>query len=113
MARPLSGDHDRLVNSHKIEIKLSTLWESGVYKFQQLRDQDYEYALLLGVSPQIAHAWLVPKTVAMQRSTPQHGGARGTDTRWISFPAASPPEWLLKFGGSLSSCIDVVRTTLG
>jgi hypothetical protein len=51
---PLSGDHDRVVNGHKIEFKMSTLWEQGNCVFQQFRDQDYEYAFLLGISPTIA-----------------------------------------------------------
>jgi hypothetical protein len=34
---------DRVIAGKRVEIKFSTLWESGVYKFQQIRDQDYEY----------------------------------------------------------------------
>ena len=41
-----SGDSeaDLVLSGHRIEIKFSTLWGSGVYTFQQLRDQNYEYA---------------------------------------------------------------------
>jgi len=109
---PLSGDHDRLVNGRKVEIKMSTLWEGGTYVFQQLRDQDYECAFLLGISPTIAHAWLLPKSVAFARSVPQHGGARGSDTRWLSFAASAPPDWLDEYGGSLSECVAVLASVL-
>lgn len=99
--RPLSGDHDRVVSGQKVEIKFSTLWAQGDYVFQQLRDQDYEVVVLLGVSPTAAHGWVVPKAVAMEYSVPQHGGARGSDTRWLRFRAASPPSWMSEFGGEL------------
>lgn len=101
MVRPLSGDHDRVVSDRKVEIKFSTLWEQGDYVFQQLRDQDYELVVLLGVSPTAAHGWVVPKVVAMANSRPQHGGARGSDTRWLRFRAANPPPWMSEFGGEL------------
>src|SRR6266702_6368083 len=40
---------DRIVDGTNIEIKFSTLWKSGGYKFQQLRDQDYESVFCLGI----------------------------------------------------------------
>ncbi|MDA8399734.1 MAG: hypothetical protein M0008_06755 [Actinomycetota bacterium] len=49
-----------------MEIKVSTLWQSGVYKFQQIRDQEYDYLLYLGVPPFDAHAWLLPKSVLFE-----------------------------------------------
>jgi hypothetical protein len=97
--RPLSGDHDRLVNGRKTEIKFSTLWAGGDYVFQQLRDQDYELLVLAAVSPAAAHGWVVPKAVGIKRSIPQHGGARGSDTRWLRFRASARPPWLAEFGG--------------
>lgn len=112
VAGPSNAGHDRLVAGHKVEIKFSTLWEQGDYVFQQLRNQDYEYALLLGVSPLTAHAWLVPKSQALSSSVPQHGGSVGTDTRWIRFAAASPPPWLEPFGGDLERARQVIRTAL-
>lgn len=99
VGRPVSGDHDRVVNDRKIEIKFSTLWEGGDYVFQQLRDQEYELVILLAVSPAAANGWVVPKAVAIERSVPQHGGARGSDTRWLRFKAAAPPTWLAEYGG--------------
>ena len=89
-----NSDCDRVVNGVKIEIKFSTLWRSGGYVFQQIRDQDYSHVLCLGISPQDAHAWFVPKEVMREHAVPQHGGKKGTDTKWLSFQAAAPPLWL-------------------
>lgn len=97
------------MNGRAVEIKLSTLWDQGVYKFQQLRDQDYEFVLLLGLSPTVAHSWCVPKGDAITNSIPQHGGAAGSDTRWISFRAESPPPWLNPFGGELDAAVAVLE----
>ena len=37
------------------------------YKFQQLRDQNYEFAICLGISPFSAHCWVLPKAEIMDR----------------------------------------------
>lgn len=101
VSRPSSGEHDRIVNRSKVEIKFSTLWEQGEYVFQQLRDQDYDFLLMLGVSPAIAHGWIVPKWDAFDHAVPQHAGASGSDTRWIHLRPTHPPAWLADFGGAL------------
>jgi hypothetical protein len=108
---PASSGHDRIVEGRSVEIKMSTLWGSGDYVFQQLRDQDYEFVILLGISPPVAHVWIVPKHVAWEAATPQHGGAEGTDTRWIHIRADQPPEWLAPFGGSLETAAEVAEST--
>ena len=95
-----------------MEIKFSTLWASGVYKFQQLRDQDYDFAICLGISPFDAHCWVISKAVLRQHvigHTPQHIGRGGTDTFWISFPSLTPPSWLEACGGSLASAFQVLE----
>lgn len=109
---PLSSGHDRTVEGVPTEVKFSTLWKSGEYVFQQLRDQDYTHALLLGISPSRASAWFTPKDVAFGNAVPQHGGSKGVDTRWIRFLASSPPAWLADYGGSLEDCADVLERTL-
>lgn len=107
---------DLVLNGHRIEVKFSTLWEGGNYTFQQLRDQNYEFAFFLGLSPFAAHGWFVSKMVLRQHvigHTPQHAGKTGSDTFWISFPANNPPNWLAPFGGSISQVYEVIRRTLG
>jgi hypothetical protein len=100
---------DRVVNGVNVEIKFSTLWKSGGYTFQQLRDQDYKYLFFLGLSPSTVHAWFIPKHVAWSHSVSQHGGKEGTDTRWLSFPADAPSRWLEEFGGTLDQALAVMR----
>ena len=114
--RPKSGsDHDRVINGHRIEIKLSTLWaKNGHYKFQQIRDQEYDYLLCLGISPNEAHCWLIPKSeVHLKREgvSHQHGGKRGRDTLWLDFPADKPPKWLESYGGTLDNVMELMRKT--
>ena len=109
-APPHSGC-DRVVNGINMEIKFSTRWEHGGYVFQQLRDQDYASVFCLGVSPNDVHAWLIPKAVAWEHAVPQHGGKIGTDTKWLSFPADNPPQWIAPYGGSLADVLRVVKTS--
>lgn len=109
-----SGDSeaDRVIAGRRVEIKFSTLWESGVYKFQQLRDQNYEHAVCLGLSPFDAHCWVISKTVLRGHvigHTPQHTGRGGTDTFWLSFDAGNPPAWLRACGGRLADAFDILR----
>lgn len=99
------SEADRVIGGRRVEIKFSTLWANGGYTFQQIRDQNYEFAICLGVSPFDAHSWVIPKAVLLQHvigKTPQHRGRAGTDTFWLSFPATSPPCWLSPHGGPLS-----------
>ncbi len=101
---------DRIVNGINLEIKFSTLWKSGGYKFQQLRNQDYEFVFCLGISPEQVHAWLVPKAVAWEHAIPQHGGSVGTDTKWLGFQADNPPHWMSEYGGSLGDVLSLLKT---
>ena len=102
------SDADRVIAGRRMEIKFSTLWESGVYTFQQIRDQNYEYVFCLGISPFAAHAWVIPKPIIQQHAGFQQGGQRGNDTRWLSFPATDPPPWLADYGGTLAQALEVL-----
>jgi hypothetical protein len=113
-----STDYDRAIEGLKVEIKFSTLWtDNEIFKFQQLRDQDYDYCFMLGISPFDAQAWFIPKAeLANDRPpalVPQHGGARGQDTKWLSFTAASPPSWMGQFGGRLSEVHRLIELAAG
>jgi hypothetical protein len=103
--RSPNSQADRIIEGHRIEIKFSTLWKTGVYKFQQIRDQDYDYCFCLGVSPFDAHAWLLSKATLYEHvigHMGQHTGAAGTDTAWLSVEAAAPLDWLAASGGRLA-----------
>lgn len=106
VTRTGDSDADRLIEGLRVEIKFSTLWtDTGIYKFQQIRDQQYEYCFCLGVSPDSVGAWFIPKSVLMTNRppelVPQHGGSDGVDTKWLSFKASAPPAWLEPYGGTL------------
>jgi len=102
VTRPANSGCDIVVNGVNLEVKFSTLWKSGGYTFQQLRDQDYAFVFCLGISPKAVHAWLLPKQVAWDHGIPQHGGSKGLDTRWLTFQADNPPPWIRLYGGDLA-----------
>lgn len=115
-----SPDHeaDRIVNGRRVEIKMSTLWrDSGSYRFQQLRDQNYEFALCLGISPFDAHCWVLPKSIIMDQWGNgikfQHGGSSGNDTAWLSVDPGKVPQWLYRRGGRLSDAVPIVGSLTG
>lgn len=111
--RSNTTDYDRIVNGHRVEIKFSTLWTSGVYKFQQIRDQDYDHMMCIGISPWDASLWVLPKSVLLEKvigTMGQHTGASGTDTAWLSFPATEPLEWMKPYGGRLSAAWEVIES---
>lgn len=109
--RSPDSDADRIIAGRRVEIKFSTLWKNGTYTFQQIRDQDYEYSIFLGLSPFSARCWVIPKEVLLQQLPGQHGGSAGTDTRWLrNVNPDLPPNWIGPFGGSLSEAHDVLRS---
>ncbi len=117
--RSPDSDADRLIEHKRVEIKFSTLWKRGSYKFQQLRDQNYELAICLGVSPFGAHCWVLPKAEVLRqwRETgnlhSQHGGAGGTDTAWFTVDPGAVPSWLREYGGRLRDAIGVLSKLTG
>ena len=110
--RSPDSEADMLVNGHRIEVKLSTLWSAGFYKFQQIRDQNYEYAICLGISPFEAHCWVVSKTL-LERYVighmGQHTGAKGKETSWITIKPDNIPDWLTSCGGTLAQAYEVLK----
>ena len=109
---PPNSDSDRVIGGLRAEIKGSTLWAAGGFKFQQIRDQEYDIAICLGISPFDAQCWAIPKEVLLsypEGVTSQHGGQAGRDTAWLGFQADSPPDWLRDWGGRLSHAYAVLR----
>jgi hypothetical protein len=107
------SDADMLINGHRVEIKFSTLWEIGIYKFQQIRNQNYEYAVCLGVSPFEAHCWVISKKILKEHvigHLGQHTGAKGQDTAWLTVNPQNPPEWLSNCGGKLEDAYKVLKS---
>jgi site-specific DNA-methyltransferase (adenine-specific) len=101
---------DLLINGHRCVIKFSFLWETGYYKFQQIRNQNYEYLICLGISPSEAHCWVIKKNYALQHSTSQHGGAKGSGTNWFQVNPQRPDEWLALYGGTFNEAYKVMKS---
>ena len=109
---PPNSDSDKVIGGLRTEIKGSTRWEGGGFRFQQLRDQEYDIVVCLGILPFDAKCWVIPKGVLMgfpEGVTPQHGGQGGRDTKWLNFPADAPPSWLSEWGGRLSEAYTTLR----
>jgi hypothetical protein len=104
-----SGRILRVDNKTTIAVKFSMEWEEGRFVFEQIKDQKYDFLFCLGVQPDAAHAWLIPKTALHTGSTwieqdglrPQHTGVLGNETAWLSVNPTTPYGWLSEFGGTL------------
>lgn len=119
VVRSPDSQADRIINGKRAEVKFSTLWKGGFYKFQQLRDQNYEFAVCLGVSPFSAHCWVIPKTTILGEwgagngLQSQHGGSAGKDTAWLSVTPGRVPPWLNSCGGLLSDAAKCIAAVTG
>ena len=110
VAQALSSEHDFRCQDKRVENKFSTLWETGVYKFQQIRDQDYDVALLLGLSPHVAHMWCIPKQALMSAWSRgdlvgQHGGSGAKETAWLEVRPGAPPAWMAAYGPDIMTAL--------
>ena len=108
------SDADRIINGLRVEIKSSTLWKSGIYKFQQLRDQAYDVVICLGLSPHDVHCWVLSKEAILAQwksggIESQHGGRQGTDTAWLEVNPDTPQIWLTPQEGRPSDAINILR----
>lgn len=90
----------------------------GTTTFQQLRDQNYDFILCFGLSPLDAHCWLLPKKEVLYRwnlqdgIVPQHRGATGKDTAWLSFTPNNAPKWMENYGGQLTNSKEILKRYL-
>lgn len=95
-----STEHDCRVNGHRVEVKLSTSYDTAdpalaTVKWLQLRPQhDYAIVALLAICPTHVHLWLVSKKTALRHSTGQHGGQDAVETRQVEVDPDNPPRWL-------------------
>lgn len=115
--RPNDSEADRVIEGIRVEIKGSMLWKSGIYKFQQIRNQNYRFIVCLGISPNDAHCWIIPKSVVMELwkegiVKTQHGGQGGSDTAWFTVKPQNTPDWLSSCGGTLLNALTVFESLL-
>jgi hypothetical protein len=105
--RSPDSDADRIIEGQRTEVRFSTLWRNGLYVFQQIRDQNYDALICLGVAPFDAHAWVFTKDqIPFDRLPHQHGGNRGRDTWWMQINPADPPDWTRGQSGRLRALRD-------
>lgn len=93
------------LNGIMIQVKFSTLWDSGYYRFQQIRDRDYDYCLCFGLAPMDMNAWLIPKEALdlhVIGTKGQHTGAGSDETWWLEISPTIQEPWLSDFGNQLA-----------
>jgi site-specific DNA-methyltransferase (adenine-specific) len=100
------------INGARFATKFSTLWSGGNYKFQQIRDQDYEFIICLGISPATAHCWIFKKEYILEHAKVQHKGAKGSEY-WLSINPRQPQDWLIQSGGSLPEAYKAILKLVG
>ncbi len=108
------------VNKRSIRVRTSLMWGGGDFKFEQFRDTDFDFVFCLGLYPESAYGWLIPKGELIQNGnlqdreglTPQHGGQAGTEDFWLSINTSSTPAWLEPYGGSIDAISKVLRRNL-
>ncbi|MFJ6269240.1 hypothetical protein ACIQG8_04535 [Pseudarthrobacter oxydans] len=99
------------IEGHLVAIKMSTLWEGAEFKFQQIRDEAYDFVLFVGICPQDVYAWIIPKDVILYNlrgSSGQHTGKRASETFWETVRPAAPPRWMSPYGNRLSDVRDLI-----
>jgi hypothetical protein len=94
-----------VINGNRFASKFSTLWSEGSYKFQQIRNQGYDYLICLGISPLEAHCWVFTREYVLENVTPQHKGAEN----WITIDPNNPPSWAEKCGGTLDQAFAILK----
>lgn len=113
VSRCNDSEADMMINGHRVEVKFSTLWAAGFYKFQQIRDQNFEYAVCLGISPSNAHCWVLSKQVLKALvigHMGQHTGSGGKETAWITINPEDPPSWVQMYGGDLEKAYFILKS---
>lgn len=106
-AHPSTAGHDLTAAGTDIAVKLSTRWDNGTYVFQGLRATGYETLALLGLSPDRAHLWFLPRALALQ-----HAAATGGQGAWLTLDADQPPSWAAQYGGDPQDAITALTAEL-
>jgi len=105
-----------------VQSRFSTGWSQGGFKFQQLRNDRYDAVFCLGITPQKAYAWVIPKSAIFDQTgfllkkpglTTQHKGKRGSDTAWITIDLTALPAWMSACGGTVSEALDILAALVG
>jgi hypothetical protein len=76
-----------------VQVKSSTLWSAGEYRFQAVRPGHHTHLALLGISPHRAHLWVLPSGLALAH----RDNVRG-DAGWITLTPTRPAAWTHPYG---------------
>lgn len=108
------------VNGKTLQVRTSTGWSGGGFKFQQLRNENYSAVFCLGITPSKVFAWVIPKGVIFKADgaiwkkdglTPQHKGKGGSGTAWINVDVGSIPSWMTQYGDSIAAAMAVLKAS--
>lgn len=109
------------IDGTNIISRSSMIWETGDWKFQQVRDTNFDFLFCLGLLPHSASAWLMPKSelyLADGSLTDrpgwaiQHGGQTGTEDAWLNVDPTNVQPWLNQFGGDVSHMSHILSQSL-
>ena len=105
-----NADSNLSIHGKAIALKFATLSEKGKYIFNQIRDQEYDFLMCIGVMPRDAHGWIAPKRRINNGDFPtkerdsirgqysfglQHGGDDGDGNTWqLSLTPPFHPPWM-------------------
>jgi len=101
----------------EILVKTSLMWNKGSIKFQNIRDNEFDFVLCLGIYPHKAFGWLIPKNEiwvngAILKDRPgiksQHKGADA----WVHIDPDNVQAWLKPYGGTIDEMIKVAKKSL-
>lgn len=102
----LGGDSNEAlrIKGWRIAVKFSVVDKKGIYRFQQIRADDCDYALCLGISPFEAHCWLFSREDILR-----HGARRRKTEYGLLINPKVPPAWAQKCGGTLESAVRLIK----
>ena len=97
------------INGLQFAIKFSTIWTNGIYKFQQIRAQGYDYVICLGISPFDAHCWVFERKFAIEHAKPQHFQGTKVVDYWMEINPHEPKAEIRDCGGTLDQAYRILK----
>ena len=101
------AESDRLVAGKRVEIRTSTPWDDGSYRFQPVRNQKWDVLVCFGLAPFDARCWAIGKKAVLEQwgkdggipvSKSKEEGENGS----LRVIPGQEPDWLKPHGGPLS-----------
>ena len=110
-----------VIKEKKIQVRFSTGWSGGGFKFEQLRHEGFDAIFCLAITPNRVYGWAIPKSVIFDADghllkkdglTIQHKGKGGSDTARINVDVNSIPAWMAPHGDSLTEAMNRLKAIL-